>query len=180
MAKEYIYKPLCSPCNIRVVTILPNAQREAPLRCHFEEVSLDAKGPAKPRYDALSYVWGARTGTLPLECDGKIVLITPNCEDAMRYLRHTKMPVVVWIDAICINQGDFDERAQQVPLMGAIYQGAGEVIVWYGVGNKKINHAFSRMKTFPHLCESEIFAGHAGILPRFLANFIFSMLGMFY
>jgi hypothetical protein len=179
MAQEYVYSPLRSSRNIRVVIILPNALREAPLCCQFDEISLDATGPAKRNYDALSYVWGAKTGTLPLECDGKVLLITPNCDKAMRYLRYTKMSATVWIDAVCINQSDFEERAQQVPLMGDIYRGADQVIIWYGVGSKRASHAFSRMKTFSRFCESDTFANNAVRLPKPLAKLIFFMLGMF-
>jgi hypothetical protein len=38
----------------------------------------------------------------------------------------------MWIDAICINQQDLGERAQQVQLMGSIYTGAARVVVWLG------------------------------------------------
>ncbi|KAF7870193.1 uncharacterized protein EAF02_009383 [Botrytis sinoallii] len=37
-----------------------------------------------------------------------------------------------WIDAICINQDDLDERSQQVLLMGSIYKNASRVTVWLG------------------------------------------------
>ncbi|KAI0412103.1 heterokaryon incompatibility protein-domain-containing protein [Xylaria grammica] len=38
----------------------------------------------------------------------------------------------VWVDAICINQGDFVERAAQIKLMGKIYQTASTVKIWLG------------------------------------------------
>jgi hypothetical protein len=38
-----------------------------------------------------------------------------------------------WIDAICINQKDSDERGQQVQFMAKIYNQAHRVIVWLGV-----------------------------------------------
>jgi hypothetical protein len=39
---------------------------------------------------------------------------------------------VVWIDSICINQEDTDERNYQVALMCTIYSGAVECLVWIG------------------------------------------------
>lgn len=39
---------------------------------------------------------------------------------------------LLWIDAICINQDDLDERSQQVRLMKNIYSTAGRVLVWLG------------------------------------------------
>jgi heterokaryon incompatibility protein (HET) len=38
----------------------------------------------------------------------------------------------LWVDAICINQGDLVERAEQVKLMGDIYRNAEDVLVWLG------------------------------------------------
>jgi hypothetical protein len=38
----------------------------------------------------------------------------------------------MWIDALCINQDDLDERARQVAFMGDIYETAERVVVWLG------------------------------------------------
>ena len=38
----------------------------------------------------------------------------------------------IWIDAICINQSNNEEKSQQVAMMGEIYSGAAEVLVWLG------------------------------------------------
>ncbi|RDW56510.1 hypothetical protein BP5796_13151 [Coleophoma crateriformis] len=38
----------------------------------------------------------------------------------------------IWIDALCVNQNDNDEKARQVAMMGRIYQSAKSVIVWLG------------------------------------------------
>lgn len=46
-------------------------------------------------------------------------------------LRETKS-MVVWIDAVCINQWDMEEKGWQVRLMGDIYQQAFGVLAWLG------------------------------------------------
>jgi Heterokaryon incompatibility protein (HET) len=38
----------------------------------------------------------------------------------------------IWIDAACINQKDDGEKNHQLPLMGEIYSGAAQVMVWLG------------------------------------------------
>lgn len=38
----------------------------------------------------------------------------------------------IWIDQVCINQGDHVERDQTVSLMGKIFGHADEVIAWLG------------------------------------------------
>lgn len=143
MGQNYSYRPL-SPRSTRVLVLKPDADRSAPLHCSLEEISLDAI-PVR-RYNGLSYVWGAKGGTIPLVCEGKTILITPNCESALRHLRHSKKPVTLWVDAICINQVDLDERAQQVSLMGDVYRNADEVIIWLGESTKHISRVFSRMR----------------------------------
>jgi len=40
--------------------------------------------------------------------------------------------VRLWVDAICINQDDLEERSLQVAQMGQIYASAGKVVVWLG------------------------------------------------
>jgi hypothetical protein len=42
-------------------------------------------------------------------------------------------PVVIWIDALCINQKNINERNEQVTKMKIIYERAEQVIVWLGI-----------------------------------------------
>ncbi|OAK93948.1 hypothetical protein IQ06DRAFT_298698 [Phaeosphaeriaceae sp. SRC1lsM3a] len=44
---------------------------------------------------------------------------------------HTTTPLL-WIDALCINQDDMDERSNQVKGMRGIYQKASSVWIWFG------------------------------------------------
>ena len=38
----------------------------------------------------------------------------------------------LWIDAICLNQNNADEKARQIPRMGNIYRGAERTLIWLG------------------------------------------------
>lgn len=49
---------------------------------------------------------------------------------ALQRLREPKAAFPVWIDAICINQEDLDEKNGQVTKMGEIYSMAKTVHVW--------------------------------------------------
>lgn len=40
--------------------------------------------------------------------------ITPNLFWALLRLRHPDRERILWVDAVCINQADFEERGQQV------------------------------------------------------------------
>ena len=123
--------------SIRLLILKPSTSLSKPIECRLQHVSLgEFQGPkAGKTYEALSYVWGARDGTMPITCDGQTLLVTPNCESALRYLRHKFTKRVLWVDAICINQQSIEERNVQVPLMNEIYTLATKVVIWLGVGS---------------------------------------------
>jgi hypothetical protein len=143
--EKYSYQPLTSLRNTRVLILQPHNERVAPLHCTLKELSFDVRNKAQPRYKALSYVWGAKLEKRPLLCDNRMIFITPNCESALRYLRHKKNSVTLWVDAVCIDQDNWDERAHQVDMMGDIYRRACEVVIWLGEGSKTISKCVSRM-----------------------------------
>ncbi|KAE8454154.1 hypothetical protein EG329_005079 [Mollisiaceae sp. DMI_Dod_QoI] len=61
--------------------------------------------------------------------------IAHNLFVALQHLRHSNNSRVLWIDAICINQDDKDERSAEVIEMGSIYRNASQVIVWLGLSS---------------------------------------------
>ncbi|KAK6087616.1 heterokaryon incompatibility protein [Seiridium cupressi] len=84
---------------------------------------------------ALSYVWGDASITREIYVNGMPVQVTANLEAALRELRnHSRIQqgFLVWVDALCINQADLDERAAQVARMKDIYQSAWHVVIWLG------------------------------------------------
>lgn len=89
-----------------------------------------------PAYEALSYVWGSSYRVVEpprlLVEGGDPIFLTENLEQALLHLRRERTDILIWIDAICINQADEKERAQQVVLMGDIYRQAKQVTVWLG------------------------------------------------
>jgi hypothetical protein len=58
--------------------------------------------------------------------------IKPNLHEALRHLRDKDIFVSVWIDALCINQFDEEEKNEQVNKMALIYRQAYNVNVWLG------------------------------------------------
>jgi hypothetical protein len=54
----------------------------------------------------------------------------------------------VWIDSICINQEDLQERNSQVRMMGEIYSNAAAVILWLGVYQEAIARAFQVIESW--------------------------------
>ena len=84
-----------------------------------------------PKYIALSYQCGSEEAKEQILVNGQTFLIRPNLHDFLDRLA-TSQPLVLWTDAVCINQEIDDERTQQVKLMGQIYRMADQVFAWLG------------------------------------------------
>ncbi|OXV07873.1 hypothetical protein Egran_04363 [Elaphomyces granulatus] len=136
------HRPLTGD-NIRLLILRPGSLN-VPIHCQLEQVSL-SDGHA---YEALSYVWGNASDTSPMSLDGVLYHITKNLECALRYLRHKESPRVLWVDAVCINQNDEDEKSEQVPKMGEIYSGATKVYAWLGEADRQIDCVFAVLQEF--------------------------------
>ena len=85
-----------------------------------------------PRFDALSYAWGdQRIPSETIRVNSRRFGIRIILGDALWFLLKTEaITTYLWIDAICINQADLDERASQVQLMKQIYSKAQTVRIW--------------------------------------------------
>jgi hypothetical protein len=113
---------------IRLLSILPAAHFTDQVSCTLTIVPIHQCA----EYEALSYCWGDPNITEPIIVSGHTLNLTTNLASAIRHLRRTDQPRLMWIDAVCINQADTNERNHQVRQMRQIYQGANEVIVWLG------------------------------------------------
>lgn len=97
-------------------------------------------------YVALSYHWGDPKDTVEIiiydEGDHQATNrtgvrhpVTRNLHAALSQLRERGIfagTLMLWIDALCIDQGNADERVQQCAHMDKIYRQAGNVLVWLG------------------------------------------------
>ncbi|KAL7626356.1 hypothetical protein AAE478_003128 [Parahypoxylon ruwenzoriense] len=89
------------------------------------------------KFEALSYTWGDSTETRTIRVNGKAGhAVTDNLYYALRRLRNRRSKRTVWIDAVCINQNDFNEKGNQVAMMGQIYSRASRVLIWMGESDK--------------------------------------------
>ena len=115
---------------IRLLKLMPSEVFASPLRGEILHTRLDDDG--RQEYEALSYVWGAARFKSSIEVDGAAVEITPNLDLALRFLRRPAAARVLWVDALCINQGDVAERSEQVGFMREIYENCTRDIAWIG------------------------------------------------
>lgn len=123
--KTYQYEPLLDR-EIRLVKICPETMTM--IRCEIETTSLD-----KPRkYIAVSYAWGDADNTQEIKVNKAPVPIAVSLHGALDALRKPDEPTYVWVDALCIDQQNKEERAEQVRLMNDIYKKACSVAIWLG------------------------------------------------
>ncbi|KAK1753786.1 heterokaryon incompatibility protein-domain-containing protein [Echria macrotheca] len=96
-------------------------------------------------FEALSYVWGQQDDReaiiVELEDSVQSMRIGKNLASAFRHLRYQDVPRTLWVDAICINQNDEDEKSQQIRRMGTIYAAASRVVAWLGPEENNSNIA---------------------------------------
>lgn len=93
-----------------------------------------------PEYSALSYVWGDPQDKIPLVIDGKLHEITTSLNDCLAYLRAERFEDWIWADAVCIDQENNEEKAEQIQCMRQIYQKACKVLAWLGQGYGSMKH----------------------------------------
>ncbi|KAM0520670.1 hypothetical protein ACHAPE_003067 [Trichoderma viride] len=83
-------------------------------------------------YEALSYTWGPTGGRYSIVVNDQKMSITANLFLALKSLRYPHSDRILWIDAVCINQSNVNERNHQVAQMSDIYKQANRVIFFLG------------------------------------------------
>ena len=169
----YPYRPLDpDEGEIRILILYPGKHRDDPIMGRLDHQALGNNvlkilpphaslyvdvGP-KPTKDqgfsALSYTWESSEKASSVILDGHHFSVTKNLEAALRCIRkYNKLGLDTerthgseeawWIDAICINQGNIEERNQQVTMMRRIFKRAEKVDVWLGEESDDSNLAMN-------------------------------------
>ena len=155
MTTGYIYRPL-DPEREEVRLLYPNfsGPSDEPLDYRIEHVSL--LHGINLVFNAISYTWEQSpkpTSTILL--DGKLSYVPPSAESALRGIANvagqhspSEQDVPIWIDAICINQADVEEKSAQLPLMSNIYSQATTVVIWLRGADGQADDAFVWVESF--------------------------------
>lgn len=156
-----------STSQIRIIVVEPGAY-EDPMLCHFDTIRLTDRNAA---FDALSYCWSSATDWTEIGLakaegeDHRSFRVTHNVESALRRFRKQDTVVRLWTDAVCINQGDFEERARQVNMMGEIYSRAEVVHVWLGDEDYGIENCLRLIRDIYNCTEGKCDGGDACSCP---------------
>jgi hypothetical protein len=126
--RNYEYEPLDhARCQIRILTLFASPDFDSSLQGRLRVVDLDSN----PTYKALSYVWSTEPQLQPLlDIDGFFCDISIHLANILKHLRQPDAVEDLWIDAICIDQSNFEERGHQVAMMRDIYGKCMTDLVW--------------------------------------------------
>jgi hypothetical protein len=98
------------------------------------------------KFIALSYCWGDGALNHEIQVNGQCMKITESLATALDSLQSKDQDLVLWADAICINQNDPIEKTSQVQLMRDIYRAAHQVIIWLGPSTAETYYTIREMR----------------------------------
>lgn len=110
-----IYRPL-EKWETRLLVLQSAKSSSLELRAELDQL-VSSSLLANPNYEALSYTWGDTSVRKPMTLCRQLFFVLENLDAALRSLRHARKDRVLWVDALCTNQQDLDERRQQVQQM---------------------------------------------------------------
>ncbi|PQE23295.1 Heterokaryon incompatibility protein [Rutstroemia sp. NJR-2017a BVV2] len=154
VVSSFKYSPL-EKGSIRLLRVLPESTAED-IRCQLIYMQLEAKSISS--FAALSYCWYDPTPVATITVNDQALGIAQNLLDFLqnrfiyskRMLSHDSETLKkndLWIDAICINQADDQEKSEQVQQMWKIYTMAPLVIAWLGKEKEFTKKAFFALNT---------------------------------
>ncbi|MCJ1473325.1 hypothetical protein MMC13_001976 [Lambiella insularis] len=128
---DYSYVPLKDD-EIRIIR-LQAGEGEDILSCKFNYCILSPQH-TPPIFSALSYTWGNEIPTHLILLEQQSFCITKKLASALYHFRQERgrAEVLLWVDAICINQDDLAEKSVQIGRMRTIYESALNVVCWLG------------------------------------------------
>ncbi|KAK0108148.1 hypothetical protein ONS95_002970 [Cadophora gregata] len=146
---EYSKTPFDPTKQIRLLTLFPAprvALTSVQESSNLVQTSLASfNWDEKPPYIALSYTWADVSQLEKIIVNDKTLQITASLHEALLHIQ-TDEPVMIWIDAICINQKDNNEKTEQVKRMTEIYKAATSVFAWLGPASDDSDAAMTGMK----------------------------------
>lgn len=149
------YRPLnVEDAEFRLL-LVQAGEADEPVKCQLVHASLK-NGADRPPYATVSYHRGDPAQTGAIFVDGLEMLVPVSSAAVLRRLRKPTEDRTLWIDAICINQDDPDERGRQVARMGAIYSNTARNLIWLGEGDEEATgYGLAVLDSIYHHAKSE-------------------------
>jgi len=151
-ASRLTYEALPGNDYIRIATLYPGKDDDK-IIIALDPVKFDHDEP--PQYEALSYTWGSKENPKPISIKTPKMLkldivsifhVTQNLFEALQHLRYSDKPRTLWIDAICIDQMNNEEKSVQIIKMGELFRKASRVVAWLGPRDMDSDHGMVCMR----------------------------------
>ncbi|KAH7079843.1 heterokaryon incompatibility protein-domain-containing protein [Paraphoma chrysanthemicola] len=153
----YCYRRLDPELSFIRLIRIHRTDESSPIVLSIRHASLDDNEP----FNALSYAWGDESPLhdIVIHDDDRstYISIRQNLYDFLLTARNSEKDWSlewIWIDQICINQSDHEERCHQVAQMGWIYSKALSTIVWPGLTTHEHDRA-SDLASSTLLCDKD-------------------------
>lgn len=124
---------------IRVFELMPGSPQTSLAGRLFSATLVDTGGARldnsghQTEYVAVSYHWGDdRAARYRVECNSIAHAVTLEAYRALHRIRGASERIYIWIDSLCINQADDEEKNKQVAMMCRIYHGAKQLSAYLG------------------------------------------------
>ncbi|KAI0971467.1 putative heterokaryon incompatibility protein [Xylaria arbuscula] len=124
--ETYRYSAL-GPGEIRLLK-LPKSIPWNPIHCELAAIQIDKV----PEFETISYTWGTQLVAKPFILNGKRFMASERVYSILHDRASCLKTRYIWIDSVCINQDDEDEKSSQVQLMRKIYGASHHTIIWLG------------------------------------------------
>ncbi|KAF2715953.1 HET-domain-containing protein [Polychaeton citri CBS 116435] len=151
---DFTYDPLPvveGKHTIRLMILEPGESGDV-LTCTMADTTLEESSS----FESVSYCWGDEQYTHTISLNGRNFLIRYNLALALLYLRQPDTPRRLWIDALCINQLDDEERSSQVGMMSRIYGRAEQTIVWLGTYHQDSAAGFRMLRRLAEEAKNKV------------------------
>ncbi|RDI88464.1 hypothetical protein Vi05172_g1473 [Venturia inaequalis] len=125
------------------VAVYPTNQSKTSFVGKPEVSKIKWKDFARHELSYLYYEVGGLREPENIVCCGHDTVVGGELYSALKSLRNSEGDRVIWIDALCINQNDNKERADQVALMAEVYSCARKVVIWLGESYSNVDPAFN-------------------------------------
>jgi hypothetical protein len=152
----YTYKNLAEG-HIRLLSLHPG-EGDDELRGMVYHVPVREAG----KYRAVSYVWGEVKWTHSMWTPEGTIPMTESLHSALKWMRNSKEPMVLWADAVCINQNDGADKARQIRLLPLIFELATSVLAYIGDST----HSDAALETLMQIHVKEALRGRKGPWPK--------------
>ncbi|KAF4973092.1 hypothetical protein FSARC_523 [Fusarium sarcochroum] len=126
----FLYNSLArDTCEIRRTSLTESSGSDTHISLELRHTSI-----SDGNYSALTYVWGNVDSLIEISVNGAPFSIGKNLYLGLKQIRDNGIYDWIWVDSLCIQQTDVEEKSSQVGLMHTIFSRADRVYSWLGLG----------------------------------------------